>query len=203
VKPTVKIYVEGGGHKDLNIACRRGFNQFFQKTRLAGTMPKVLPCGSRNEAYKSFCNALTNNENALLLVDSEAPIQHNNPWEHLKTNDQWQPPKNTSNENCHLMVQIMETWFLADIPALTQYFGQGFNEKALPHHTNIEEIPKSEIIKSLNKAAKTTKKKHYDKSRDSFSLLANLDPNKVTQKSPWAMRLINTLTPTSVKPSEA
>lgn len=71
----VKLYVEGGGDAALlRSACREGFAKFSGKAGLAGHMPRVVACGSRADAYDSFCTALRSGEAAMLLVDSEAPI---------------------------------------------------------------------------------------------------------------------------------
>ena len=91
------------------------------------------------------------------------------------------------------MVQVMETWFFADVAVLERYFGNGFNTKSLPNRPNIEEISKSEVENALDASTKMTKKKGYSKGRDSFDILASIDPAKVIQKSPWANRFISVL----------
>ncbi|MDR0720595.1 MAG: hypothetical protein LBF78_13230, partial [Treponema sp.] len=56
----VKIYVEGGGDTHtLRTACRRGFSGFLEKAGLKGYMPRIVACGSRNNAYADFCTAMT------------------------------------------------------------------------------------------------------------------------------------------------
>ena len=193
---TLTIYVEGGGDAAmLKTKCRRAFRLFLEKSGFTGKMPRIVACGSRNAAFDSFCIAKRQGSNALLLIDSEAPVQSVfvNPWEHLKKRDDWDRPQNASDDDCHLMVQVMETWFFADISAVERYFGKGFNANVLPKRANIEEIPKPEIESALNDAAKNTKKKDYSKGRDSFEILGNIDPAKVTQQLPWANRFVMTL----------
>jgi hypothetical protein len=118
-----KLYVEGGGQsKALKTACRSGFSRFLEKTGLTGRMPRIVACGSRQNAYDSFCTALQNGESALLLIDSEAEISQRYqqdipdrwlPWHHLKSRqgDGWNKPDAAGNADCHLMVQCMEAWF--------------------------------------------------------------------------------------------
>jgi energy-coupling factor transporter ATP-binding protein EcfA2 len=66
---------EGGGDTHtLRTACRRGFSEFLEKTGLKGYMPRIVACGSRNNAYGDSCTAIKNNESAMLLVDSESPV---------------------------------------------------------------------------------------------------------------------------------
>ena len=201
VKNNITIYVEGGGDTAaLKGKCRKAFSLFLEKAGLVGRMPKIVARGSRNAAYESYCIAIKQGDEAMMLVDSESPV-HNisnepsilNPWPHLKIRDSWAKPEGASDSDCHLMVQVMETWFLADVLALEKYFGKGFNTNPLPTRSNVEDIPKSDIEDSLNAAAKGTKKRGYLKGRDSFEILAIIDPAKVMLKSLWANRLVKLL----------
>ena len=202
----VKVYVEGGGDsKTAKTACRAGFSEFFQKAGLTGSMPRIVACGSRRNAYDSFCTAIDNGEDALLLVDSEAPIAarfqdtDNNstwqPWRHLveRVADQWPKPAKATDIQCHLMVQCMESWFLADRNTLKSFFGQGFNESRLPAEANaIENVTKDQIFSSLANATSACKTKtKYGKGEHSFKLLANIDSTKIISASPWAKRLVD------------
>lgn len=147
----VKLYVEGGGDTaSLRKACREGFAKFLQKAGLEGRMPRVVACGSRANAYDSFCTAVFNGEAAMLLVDSEEPVISDAepgdankpeswlPWLHLqqRRGDGWNKPPGSNDLQCHLMVQCMESWFLADRDAIKKFFGQGFSENSLPAATN-------------------------------------------------------------------
>ena len=134
----------------------------------------------------------------MLLVDSEGPVTAPSPWLHLKARDNWDRPNGATEEQCHLMVQVMETWFLADREALQSYYGQGFRERGLPpQNRNIEDIDKGDVLDILNRVARGTKKKSYNKGRDSFKILEKLDPAKVIQASGqasgYAGRLIKAL----------
>ena len=199
----IKIYVEGGGDtRDLRSSCREGFSEFFRKAGLEGKMPSILACGGRQQAYKSFCTALEDTDQTdfiVLLVDSEGPVKQDTSWEYLRMQNKnkqksWEQPVNAEDDNAHLMVQVMETWFLADKETLAGYFGQGFKEKALPPNPDIENISKPDVLNRLKSATREcTPKGEYGKGRDSFKILANIDPNKVTAASPHAKRLVNTL----------
>ena len=85
---TIKIYVEGGGdRKELKTRCRQGFSRFFEKAGFTGRMPAVVACGSRQNAYDSFCTALKAADEdhlPMLLVDSEEAVSQS-PWAHLKS----------------------------------------------------------------------------------------------------------------------
>ena len=195
---SVKVYVEGGGDRgDLRTRCRQGFTAFFRNTDLKNQMPRVIACGSREEAFGKFRSALSaasDDDFVLLLVDSEGPVAEGaGPWLHLKTRDNWNKPAGATDENAHLMVQCMEAWFLADRAALASYFGNDFNEDPLPRQVEVERASKQDIERGLNMATRQCKRGRYHKGRHSFAILAELNPDKVTNASPHAERLINTL----------
>jgi hypothetical protein len=159
-----------------------------------GSMPKLVACGSRRNAYEQFCTAMKQGKKALLLVDSEAPVKkdhESDPWPHLqqREGDGWVAPENATAVDCHLMVECMENWFLADIPALKAYYGSGFKENKLPStNKGIEKVAKIVVYTGLEEATRTTRKGSYSKGDHSFSILEKIDPNKVTEASRWAKR---------------
>ena len=160
-------------------------------------MPRIVASGSRNRAYKDFCTALkkaADNEFVVLLVDSEAPVTTDQgPWSHLKGRDHWDQPEKASDDNVHLMVQCMEAWFIADRGTLAKCFGQQFNANALPAREDVENISKPDLESRLNNATRAANKGKYDKGRDSFDILAKINPQKVMSASLYAKRLIDTL----------
>ena len=195
---SVRIYVEGGGNTGaLKSECRRGFAEFFAKFIPRGKQPRVIACGSRNEALDDFRTALRKyrDEHVVLLVDAEAPVASGQAiWAHLKQRDGWDPPAGATEENTHLMVQCMESWFLADPEELASYFGQGFQSSALPRNPNIEAVSKQDVFRSLENATRQTRTKGvYSKGGHSFALLARIDPVRVRGASPHAERLAVTL----------
>jgi hypothetical protein len=130
----------------------------------------------------------------LLLVDSEEALS-TDVWRHLasRTGDGWQKPHDMGDDKAYLMVQVMESWFLADPEFLGGYFGNGFSRAALPSRNNLEEIPKQDVYSSLENAAKKTKKQRYHKTRDGFPILAGISPDLVRRSSPQAESLLSTL----------
>jgi hypothetical protein len=196
----VRLYVEGGGDTNsLKTACRQGFSEFLKKAGLAGHMPRIVACGSRQNAHDDFCTALQNGESAILLVDSEEPVNATQPpwqpWMHLQSRigDKWTRPPNATDSQCHLMVECMEAWLLADKETLKTFFGQGFKENVLPNVANsVENISKQQIYSALATATKDCKTKaQYDKGEHSFKLLALIDPTKVIVASGWAKNFID------------
>ena len=202
----VKLYVEGGGDSAaLRTACRQGFTQFITNAGI-GQRPRIVACGSRRDAYDSYCTAVANGEDAVLLVDSEAPVAHQHqqgqdsewqPWQHLKQRpgDGWDKPEGAPDTDCHLMVQCMESWLIADPAALKAFFGQSFRENQLPATANsVESFGKTQVYSALAKATKACKTKaQYGKGEHSFKLLGKIDPTKVTAACPWASRFLSEL----------
>ena len=162
-----------------------------------GTTPSVKACGGRHQTYKDFCAELNEadpDQFTVLLVDSEDPVaEGHSPWQHLRDRDGWQQPPNADDDSAHLMVQVMEAWFLADKDELAKYFGADFNENSLPANPNIEAITKTDVLSDLESATRQCKKGRYSKGSHSFDILASIDPNKVANASPHARQLIDTL----------
>ncbi len=88
----------------------------------------------------------------------------------------------------------MESWFLADLGALSAYYGDQFNPAALPSNARIEQIKKTDILEGLKRATSRSRTKgKYHKTRHGFDLLESIDPSKVRAASPHADALIVTL----------
>ena len=192
---SASLYVEGGGDsKVLKTACRRGFRKFIENAGAAGGVSNIVACGSRGNAYRRFSKALSDaSVNALLLVDAEGPVTTQGAWQYLKANDTWDRPATATDDQCHLMVQVMESWFLADADALASFYGQDFNRGPLPANRNIEQVPKQDVLVGLDQAARNTRKGGYKKGPDSYDILAKLNPAKVRGMSPFGERFIQAL----------
>ena len=189
------LYVEGGGDTGkLHDACRRGFRVFLEKAGVTKNRPRIVACGGRSRAYDKFRTALREGRRALLLIDSEASVKHTSPWLHLhnRPGDGWTKPDNATDDHCHLMLECMENWFLADRETLRAFSGQDFRETALPPRSrDIETVPKATAIDALVKATQDCKPTlRYDKGERSFDLLARIDPAKVIKSSRWAKRFV-------------
>ena len=84
----------------------------------------------------------------------------------------------------------MESWLIADRETLSAYFGKDFRDSALPAKgRSIETVPKSATLEALVTATKDCKA-HYNKGSNSFDILAQIDPAKVTVASPWAATFV-------------
>jgi Domain of unknown function (DUF4276) len=192
---SIRLYVEGGGDsKALRGACPKGFRMFLERAGIAGRLPRIVACGGRQDAYERFSTTHGGGEGKpLLLVDAEEPVTVGGSWEHLAARDGWERPAGAEDAQCHLMVQVMESWFLADKAALASFYGQGFVEGALPANPHVEQVPKADLLSGLAQATRNTAKGRYDKGSHSFSILSALDPVAVQRAAPHAERLLATL----------
>ena len=130
----------------------------------------------------------------LLLVDSEGPTVLDGVWRHLLLRDDWRRPSGATGHHAFLMVQCMETWFLADVSWLKRFFGAGFRDAAIKKRSDIEDIPKRTVFRSLERATADCRTKgRYLKGAHSFQLPRGLDPQAVLRKSPHARRLVDTI----------
>ena len=193
---TATLYIEGGGEsRDLRLRFLRGWRTFFDAAGVGGRA-KIVRGGSRIETFNRFKSAVqSRREDALplLLVDSEAPVQSgHSPWQHLLARDGWNKPDNAGEDQAFLMVQFMETWFLADKDGLRRYFGQGFRDQAIKQWPDLEAVSKETVLNALAQATAACRKA-YGKGRTSFELLARIDPARVRAACPHANELLQRL----------
>ncbi|MGH9800245.1 MAG: DUF4276 family protein [Blastocatellia bacterium] len=183
----VRLYIEGGGNSESRNRLRKSFRVFLENgNRLFNDKSaslRIIFCGSKTAAYENFRDGLVDYPQALnfLLVDSDGPKElSQNCWQYLGWNsfgaDEWQ---------CHLMVQEIEAWFLADIEALRAIFRKKLNVKMTP---NVEQLsnPK-ELLKKYTQD-------NYNVIVHAASLLETIDVAKVRQAAPHCERLFKTLT---------
>lgn len=194
---TTTLYIEGGGEgRELGARFREGWNKFFESAGV-GSKAKIVRGGTRRQTFEKFATAIKAglpNTIPLLLVDSEAPVAAGNTvWQHLSLNDKnWIRPIGAGVDQAFLMVQIMETWFLADRAVLRKYFGARFRENALRRWPNLENVPKSTVLNALASATASCSKR-YSKGKVSFELLAQINPALVETACPHAKALLNRL----------
>ncbi len=195
-----KIYIEGGSPGQIsNAIFKDSWQKFFRSAGLTGSMPGVVRGTSRYETFDKFKDALLRqkprkkqHEILLLLVDSEGPVADgHSAWQHLKARlyDNWDKPPNAGDGSAFLMVQFMETWFLADKNALCTVFGQDFNPNALSAWADLEKVPKDTVLRALRRATNG----RYQKGDVSFKLLAEMDPHLVANDCPHAQEFLDYL----------
>jgi hypothetical protein len=194
---TVKLYVEGAASKNdrMRTRCREAFSAFFQTAGIT-SRPRTVPCGGREDAYNAFVTAVRTakpGDLPLLLVDSEDPVTagHSN-WQHLKRRDNWDRHGGVKDDQVFLMVQVMESWFLADLDALRRYFGPAFSDTPFRAWPALEAVPKLTVYDVLETATADCKQP-YKKGDVSFEILGRLDATKVEAACPHAKELLNRL----------
>ena len=189
-----KIYIEGGGTTNaLKTRCREGFRRLLEKSGLKKSMPKLVACGSREEAFDKFQHAHGAEGNGhfiALMVDSEEPMKDKEkPWDHLKTSDGWDRPKNANDHQVLFMTTCMETWIVCDRKALRNHFGQCLRENSLPALHNLESRSRDEVQKKLTDATRDCgNRKQYAKDKKSFEILGKLDPETLREHLPSFQR---------------
>ncbi len=199
----IRIYIEGDTkHKGKNtdITLRQGFNYFFRelidKAKNKNTTLRPITYGSKFETFKKFLDGLEEYPESfvLFLLDSDAPIDENEtPKSFLqKQNPLWHLQDAEENQ-CHLMVQVMESWFFADKDKLAEFYGQNFNRNALAKNTNVEKIPKATVESGLANATRNTQKGEYHKTRHGAKLLELINPQKVREAAPHCEKLFDSI----------
>ena len=194
---TATLYIEGGGEgRELEIRFRKGWKAFFNAAGV-GAWTKIVRGGGRQRTFNRFASAVRDRRGdtlPLLLVDSEGPVQAgHSPWQHLEAREPWEKPDEAGEDQAFLMVQFMETWFLADKDGLRRYFGSRFSERAIRQWPDLEALAKDTVLEALAQATAACGKT-YAKGRTSFELLAHIDPARVKAACPHAKALLEKLT---------
>jgi Domain of unknown function (DUF4276) len=206
----IHIYVEGGIPKGRStnkrtryhdIQMRQGFNDFFfqavkkQNVPLSNTPFKIILCGSNAETMKEFTDSLKNPSSSfnILLVDAEKEVEDEDVIKHLKSLNSGFKVGNFSERQCHLMVQCMEAWFIADHEGLKKCFAKDFKpSRELSKLGNVENLSKDKVFELLQKA---TNGKYNSDTKLQFSgvILKGLDGTKVAEKSKFCEKLLQVL----------
>ena len=191
------IYIEGGGTgENLESLFRRSWAKFFAAAGLRGHLPKVVRGGGRNRTFDLFARAIKHpnpKRVPLLLVDSEDFVKTGySVWQHLQVRDGWDLTPGTGDDQAFMMVQAMETWFLADRDSLKRYFGAEFRENALRQWPQLEDVSKAMVLNVLERATANCATR-YAKGKVSFELLAQIDPALVEAACPHAKALLDRL----------
>jgi len=199
----IRIYIEGDTKtkgKNTDITLRQGFNLFFRelideaKGRNIALRP--ITYGSKFETFKKFLDGAREYQDSfvLFLLDSDAPVDENEtPKSFLqKQNPTWHL-QDAEEDQCHLMAQMMESWFFADKDKLAEFYGKNFNRNALSKNTDVEKIAKAAVESGLENATKNTQKGIYHKTRHGAKILEIISSQKVRDAAPHCDRLFETI----------
>lgn len=173
----LRIYFEGDPR------LRSGFRQFLSEIAEAARSRRwhfdlIAAEGTPVQDFQAALRAHRDAWNVLLL-DSEDPQEFQLRKKSLESCD---------SECVFWMVQIMESWFLADVDALRAVF-KGLTEAAVRGNPNVEEIPKADVLERLNKAANG----EYHKVKHGTKLLELVDPEKLRKAAPNCDRMFNVI----------
>ena len=191
----VRIFIEGGGIASDEVFTE-GWRKFFVAAGLLGRMPRVVRGEGREQTFDKFKTALQRrrpNELPILLVDSEGPVvPGRSVWEHLHNQDNWNQPPGAADVSAYLMVQVMETWFLADREALRRFFGPSLNENHFSQWPDLQAVPKDTVLNVMEMSTANCQRP-YSKGKVSFELLGQIDPDIVATACPHAGQLLDYL----------
>ncbi len=184
----IRIHIEG----DPKLL--PGFRRFFNALYIQGVKIDLAMC--KSNAIADFMSSVKKNPGAInvLLIDSESPLAADS-YQVVRQHDHWDSKisGNITDDQLNLMVQIMESWFLADREALRSYYGQDFSENQLPANPDVEHISKEDVLSRLSAATTNTTKGKYHKTKHAPQILASIEPSKVQAIAPNCARLFNYL----------
>jgi hypothetical protein len=196
----IHVFVEGGDRgqraptrrRAARQTLRQAFQTFFRRALAVDV--RVAMGGSRRATYDLWSqkrHTLPAGTFPVLLVDAEGRVTQA-PSQHLRDKDGWDL-STASDEQCHLMVEVMEAWFLADADALGRFYGPGFSRRRLPRRQNVEQIPKEQVQDVLTNATRQTSRGEYHKTRHAPGILELLDPVRARERAPHCDGLFRTL----------
>jgi hypothetical protein len=145
---------------------------------------------NKDETIKDFLRALSEDaaSTKILLIDSDVPDDGSLLRDVMNT-ALWRKyaPRKLPTPAVHWMVQVMESWFVADEAALKSYYRKNFKPKVLPKRKNVEAVPASQVYKALKRATDGK----YDKASHAPKILEQLDPQRVRTRASNCDRFLN------------
>ncbi|WP_276951362.1 DUF4276 family protein [Helicobacter rodentium] len=181
----IKIYVEGGGNRNLDSSLRKAFNKLLREYGICERNCKVIAGGDGGNALNSLVVSLEKYPNSIALIDSEEIIDTQSKLEHLrKTIKNQDKLKGITENNLFFMVVCMESWIVSDAEALKKHYGPGFKETKIQTSDLIHK-DKAKIMKMLKDSIREYKNKEYDKS-ESFKILEKASVQKIVKSNSYA-----------------
>jgi hypothetical protein len=177
----LRIYFEG------DEGLKQGFDRFLREIKEAAQSKRweFAAVATNGTPAKEYLIALKTHRrawNVLLLDSDEALVRSSTSLLRRKG------LKGCDPDSIFWMVEIMESWFLADIDALERYYRGSFKTKAVKGNPEVEKIPKGDVLARLENATRRTKAGKYQKNH-AFKLLELIDPAKVRKAAPNCDRM--------------
>ena len=177
----LRIYFEGDD------GLKPGFDRFLKEIKEAARNKRCefVAVATNGTPAKEYLIALKTHRRAwnVLLLDSDEAV--------LRPSVSVLRRKGLTGcdpESIFWMVQIMESWFLADIEALQSHYKSGFKTNVVTGNPEVEKIPKADVLLKLENATRRTKAGKYQKNH-AFKLLGLIDPAKVRKAAPNCDRM--------------
>jgi len=182
----IRIYFE------VNTTLRAGFKRFFasleREARQAGARVDLIAAKDGPSDYRKAARSHPHAWN-ILLKDSEESMP-----ESPVTLCQKLGILEAHVDDVFWMVELMESWFLADPQALADYYGQNFSANAIGATRDVEQISKADVERRLKSATRNTSKGKYHKVRHAPHLLERLDANRVQSRAAHCRQLFVAVT---------
>jgi hypothetical protein len=157
----IRVYFEGDDK------LRPGFRAFFKEI---DDIAKSKRCyfrliDAKGTPIQDFYDGIKANPNSwnVLLLDSEEPLNGCSRSKQIDAKHE---------DSVYWMVELMESWFLADLKALCAFYGNRVQEAALRGNPKVEEIPKGDVMARVKRASGGT----YHKTAHAPKLLEVIDP---------------------------
>ena len=181
----ITIYYEGSP------ALREGFSGFF--SGISGARPKLVAGKSFANTIRAFVTAVEHSgAPSFLLVDADGP-DDGKLLQKVRGNPEWNSTLAVCDEQVHFMVQVMESWLLADKSTLESYYGRDFRATRLPPNPRVEQVSKDDVLRGLHDATRGTGKGPYHKTKHAPALLALIDTAKARSAAPSCARLFRAI----------
>ncbi len=179
----IRIYFEGTW--TLKTSFRRFFAELQTAASGADSEIEFVPAKNGTRDYRK---ALRSHPNAwnILLKDSEEQMPQNPA---ALCERHGIDPKLVGD--VFWMVELMESWFLADPEALAKYYGKDFLASAIGGTQDVEKIQKAVVLNRLKQASRNTQKGEYHKVKHAPHLLERLDPDRVQKHASHCRKLFD------------
>ena len=177
-----------GGHPG-NQHHKQGLKLLLDRCSASGRKIQVVMGFGRNLAARTFLDRLAEGADAFLLIDSEGP------WSPQSVSELAGVDLAPHEDRVFFMVQVMESWFIADSNALKGIKNANLSlldEELRKQNGKIEAISKARVSDLFTKATSPHVCSTDNGKGLRLSYLANLDPEKLRTASPEADRLIRT-----------
>jgi hypothetical protein len=182
----LRIYFEGDDR------LRPGFHSFLTEIVKAARSRKCRLdlVATGGTPVQDFRDGLRTHKNAwnILLLDSDMPFNGS-----LADLCRSKSLDLSHEASVFWMVQIIESWFLADIAALKAYYGNRLQEEDLKGNPKVEKRMKEDVYYGLKSATKDTKRGEYHKTKHAPALLEKVDVSLVRAAAPNCDRMFRTI----------